>query len=117
LIENDEVIIHVSKLSERSRDSPKITAFFSNGIQDELDLVPYGRIQRNLGNCNYLGRLHNDNESSVAVTGCLRKPGDIMELTILSQNSANKMFTVDFDGNTKTINFSQFRDQGKFRID
>ena len=126
MIENDEVRIQVNESSRWSLDSPKIKVFFPNGIQDDLDIVPYSPdiepgIQRRTaliaGNCNYLGRLHNDNMSSVAVTGCLEKRGDIAEVTILSQNSANTMFTVDFDGNTKAIKGRQFRDKGELMID
>ena len=53
--------------------------------------------------CSYIGRLLNSPSSSVAATGCLNKPGDVMELTIISKNNINKMFTVDFDGNTEVI--------------
>ena len=115
LIETNEVRIKVNQASGRLLSSPKITVSFSNGIRDYLDLEPHGQIARELGKCNYLGRLHNDSESSVAITGCLRKPGDIMEVTILSKNNINKMFVVDFEGNTKTIK-GRFRDKGKSEI-
>ena len=85
---------------------------FSNGIRDYLDVERYSMIERDLTKCNYVGRLRNDSMSSVAITGCLRKPGDIMEMTILSKNNVNKVFIVDFDGRTRTIN-PKFRDKGK----
>ena len=45
----------------------------------------------------------NDVASSAAVTGCLNKPGDIMEVTLISRNNINKMFKVDFDGNVEVL--------------
>ena len=108
--------IEVKKASGRLLGSPEITVSFSNGIRDYLDLEPYGRgLGREIGKCNYLGRLHNYSRSSVAITGCMRKPGDIMEITILSKNNVNKMFVVDFDGNTKTIQ-GIFKDKGRLEI-
>ena len=53
--------------------------------------------------CNYLGHLRNDAASSVAVTGCLNNPGDIMEVTLISKNNINKMFKVDFNGNAEIL--------------
>ena len=76
---------------------------FQNGVQDELELTQH-KFQgiSNVG-CNYLGRLRNDAASSVAVTGCLNKPDDIMEVTLISKNNINKMFKVDFNGNAEIL--------------
>ena len=76
---------------------------FQNGVQDELELTQHKfQGSSNVG-CNYLGRLRNDVASSVAVTGCLNKPGDIMEVTLISKNNINKMFKVDFNGNAEIL--------------
>ena len=91
--------------SSRSLNQPpSVQVTFSNGVQDELELTeykPYGS-SSNAG-CNFLGRLRNDVASSAAVTGCLNKPGDIMEVTLISKNNINKLFTVDFDGNVEVL--------------
>ena len=85
--------------SSRSMDvPPSITVSFTNGVQDDLELTHYKMHEDSTGGCNYLGRLKNYRYSSVAVTGCLDKPGDLMEITLLSDHSVNKMFTVDFFG-------------------
>ena len=55
------------------------------------------------GSCNYIGKLRKNPFSSAAVTGCLNDPGDIMEVTLISKQSINKMFTVDFFGNTEVV--------------
>ena len=88
----------------RSIDSPpSINVVFPNGLQDNIDLMHYGRTKTTTGGCNYLGRLRTDNLSSVAVTGCLKKQGDEIEVTLLSELSKNTMFSVDFFGNTSII--------------
>jgi len=91
--------------SSRSLNQPpSVQVTFSNGVQDELELTeykPYGS-SSNAG-CNFLGRLRNDVASSAAVTGCLNKPGDIMEVTLISKNNINKLFKVDFDGNAEVL--------------
>ena len=76
---------------------------FPNGVQDELELSQYKFQEASQDGCNYLGRLRNDVASSVAVTGCLYNPGDVMEITLISKNNVNKMFAVDFYGNAEII--------------
>ena len=76
---------------------------FPNGVEDELDLMHYKMRKYSKEGCNYLGRLRNDHYSSVAVTGCVTKPGDKMEVTLLSQHNINPMMIVDFYGNAETI--------------
>ena len=76
---------------------------FPNGVQDELKLRQYKFPGASDAGCNYLGRLRNDDTSSVAVTGCLEKAGDIMEITLLSKNNINKMYKVDFFGNAEIL--------------
>ena len=53
--------------------------------------------------CNYVGHLKNDSSSAAAVTGCLNDPEDVMDVTLISSNNINKMFTIDIDGNTKVV--------------
>ena len=91
-------------ISSRSiKDPPSVTVSFPNGVQDELELSQYKFQEASQDGCNYLGRLRNDVASSVAVTGCLYNPGDVMEITLISKNNVNKMFAVDFYGNTEII--------------
>jgi len=92
-------------------DPPSIQVTFSNGVQDEFVLTQYKLNELSTGGCNYLGRLRNDAQSSVAVTGCIDNPGDEMEVTLLSGNNINKMFLVDFNGNAEIIN-NPFEDGG-----
>merc|ERR1711997_61496 len=53
--------------------------------------------------CNFNGHLKSDN-STVAVTGCLNKPGDKMHITILSKhNTVSSMYELDHKGNAKPL--------------
>ena len=91
-------------MSSRSiKDPPSVTVMFPNGVQDELELSHYKFHEDSEDGCNYLGHLRSDAASSVAVTGCMYKPGDVMEITLISKNNVNKMFAVDFYGNAETI--------------
>merc|ERR1712110_83117 len=89
----------------RSIDSPpSIRVHFGNGLKDDLDLSHYKLNDAAAPGCNYHGHLHSDpSSSSVAVTGCINKPGDIVDVTLISKNNANQMFSVDFYGNAKVI--------------
>ena len=82
---------------------PSVQVRFENGVQDELELTQYKFDGKSEVGCNFLGRLRNDAASSVAVTGCLNKPDDIMEVTLISKNNINKMFKVDFYGNAEIL--------------
>ena len=97
-------MLHFEITSSRSIiDPPTVQVKFPNGVQDELELVPYKIHETSNNGCNYLGRLRNDADSSVAVTGCLFKPGDTTEITLISKNNINKMFSVDFYGIIKML--------------
>merc|ERR1719414_2216312 len=72
-------------------------------MQDALDLSHYRMHEQATVGCNYHGTLKNDPSAVVAVTGCLNKPGDKMEVTLISKNNINKMFEVDFDGSAEII--------------
>ena len=96
--------MHFEVLSSRSiKDPPSVTVRFPNGVKDELELSQYKFQEASEDGCNYLGHLRNDVASSVAVTGCLFNPGDVMEITLISKNNVNKMFAVDFQGNAEII--------------
>ena len=77
-----------------------------------LDLKHYKLNKESVAGCNYLGHLRNSPSSSVAVTGCLNKPGDKMDVTLISEHNINKMFSVDFFGNAEVIK-SAFEKGGK----
>ena len=91
-------------ISSRSiEEPPTIKVTFANGIQDDLELSHFKMNSISSARCSYTGQLRNDPSSTVAVTGCLDKAGDEMEVTMISNNNINKMFLVDFDGNVKVI--------------
>ena len=76
---------------------------FGDGFKDTLQLELFQlKMETPLG-CRYIGRLQNSPSSSVAVTGCLNKPEDKMEVTMISDHNIYKMFSVDFSGNTEVI--------------
>ena len=92
-------------------EPPTIQITFDSGLKDDLELNHYKLSDESKIGCNYIGRLRNDPTSSVAVTGCLNEPGDKMEVTIISNNSRNKMFEVDFNGYAQVIH-SPFQNGG-----
>ena len=103
---------HARKLG----DLPSIRATFSNGIEDNLMLEQCSFQRHHSGSdCMYVGKLQHDPSSRVAVTGCLNNPGDIMDITLLSKNSAHQMFTVDYFGNSNIIP-SPLNGKGKLSI-
>ena len=55
------------------------------------------------GGHKYIGYLKNTPSSSVAVTGHLASPSDRMEITLLSDHTADQMFEVDYFGRTEII--------------
>ena len=84
-------------------EAPTIEVTFTNGMKDELVLSHYKMNEEAAIGCNYLGHLRSNPSSSVCVTGCLNNPGDMMEVTMISKNNINKMFSVDFYGNAEMI--------------
>merc|ERR1719150_271122 len=53
--------------------------------------------------CSFIGHLEN-HPSSAAITGCLEKPGDTLEITLLSEHNPNdSMFRVDLEGNLEVL--------------
>ena len=72
---------------------PDMTVTFENGGTHEMILEPYTRSP-----CNFIGKIKNL-RSSVAVTGCMKSPGDVMHITLLSElNHNSPMYEVDYDG-------------------
>ena len=98
-------------MSENMNGPPKIKVFFANGHEDQIDLKQNKFNATSVLSCNYLGNLRYSPFSSVAVTGCLKKPEDKMEITLISNHTHGMMFTVDLDGNTQSL-FSPFAEAG-----
>ena len=91
-------------VSSRSiEEPPAIQVTFENGIKDDLELTHFRMNDESAVGCNYIGHLRSQPSSSVGVTGCLNKPGDRMDVTMISKHNKNKMFSVDFDGNAEVI--------------
>ena len=90
-------------MSENINDPPKINVIFANGEEDEIDLTHHRLHESFANSCNYLGNLRNSAFSSVAVTGCLNKPEDKMEITLISNRNQHRIFTVDMDGKTQSL--------------
>jgi hypothetical protein len=97
--------------SRSMEEAPTIEVTFANGVRDQLELKHYRMNDESVVGCNYIGHLKNSASSSVAVTGCLNKPGDRMEVTMISDHNINKMFAVDFNGNSEIIK-SPFEEGG-----
>ena len=107
-------MFHVTS-SRSVEEAPTIEVTFPNGVKDELVLSHYKMNDDAHIGCNYIGHLRSSPSSSVAVTGCLNKPGDRMEVTMISDNNINKMFSVDFYGTAKIIQ-NPFEGEGKTTV-
>ena len=82
---------------------------FENGITDSMVLEPYAE-----SSCNFIGQLAN-HPSTVAVTGCLKQPGDRMAITLLSDfNTKSHMYEMDYDGNVELVENPFKYQQGYF---
>merc|ERR1711899_100176 len=103
VLKSDEKLKFSVIASRSIEEPPTIDVTFANGMQDALDLSHFRMHEQATVGCNYHGTLKNDPSAVVAVTGCLNKPGDKMEVTLISKNNINKMFEVDFDGNAEII--------------
>ena len=111
-IEAENLVFQITA-SRSTEEPPSIRVMFENGVEDDIELVHYKMNEDSVAGCNYLGHLKTQpSTSSVAVTGCLNNPGDRMDVTIISENNINKMFSVDFDGHTEVIK-NPFEDGGK----
>ena len=92
---------------------PTIGVTFADGTKDILDLENLEKgTSGSFQTCRYLGKLRQDIQSSAAATGCLNKPGDKMEITLISNRTRDQLFSVDFDGNTEVLR-NPFEGSGK----
>ena len=90
--------------SRSIEEPPSIHVMFDNGVEDDLELTHYKLNDDSVIGCNYIGHLKGSPlSSSVAVTGCLDTAEDRMDVTIISQNNINKMFSVDLNGRADVI--------------
>ena len=97
------------------QEPPQINVTFADKTKDNLELTHHRMKSDSPIRCNYLGNLRHSRSSIVAVTGCLDKPGDKMEVTMYSNKKAKSMmYTVDYNGKTEPIK-GAFEDGG-FRI-
>ena len=85
---------------------PEIDIIFPDGHEDELVLekhFPNEEAQMENGDhCNYFGRLKNDPEACVAVTGCYGM--DDIEFTIMSEHAPKEnKFVLEKNGDLKVI--------------
>ena len=88
-------------------DPPQILVTFPNGHQDEFVLKHYFMGNSTIKRCSYIGHLLNSPSSSAAVTGCMKKPGDKIEITMITEHSGTELFIVDFYGNAEPIEIPQ----------
>ena len=93
------------------QEPPQINVTFPDKSKDNLELTHHRLNDESPIGCNYLGHLRGSRISIVAVTGCLDKPADKMEVTMFSQKAQNKMYTVDYNGKTEPIK-GAFEDGG-----
>ena len=112
----DQENLKLDITASRSTEEPQcIQVTFANGVKVHFVLAHYRMNEYSVVGCNFLGNLGSILSSSVAVTGCLNNPGDTMEVTLISKNNINKMFTVDFNGNAKIIK-NPFEDGGIIKL-
>ena len=91
-------------LSSRSvEEPPTMQVKFANGLEYDFDLTHYKMNEAYPIGCNYIGRLHGDPTSSVAVTGCLNKPDDRFQVTMISRHSKDKIFFINSFGNAEVV--------------
>ena len=72
---------------------PKINITFADKTNDVLELRHERGSDSSPRRCAYTGYLRKNPSSIVAVTGCLAKPGDKLEITILSEKGQYDIFT------------------------
>ena len=90
------------KISGYSRSNvPEMSVTFENGETHEMILEPYSESE---SQCNFIGSLKSEPGSSLAVTGCMEKPGDEMHITLLSAfNTLATTYTLDYDGRVTAV--------------
>jgi len=87
------------EISGYSRSNiPEMLVTFQNGDAHEMVLEPYSDSP-----CNFIGHLKTI-PSTLAVTGCMNKPGDTMHITLLSDiNTVSAMYELDFEGQVSAL--------------
>lgn len=93
---------------------PTIEVAFPNGHEDTMILQRYfandeERRSKKLS-CNYIGRLANDPEACVAVTGCHGQ--DTLEMTIMSKHASPSTMFILHKNETVEALQSTFRSEG-----
>ena len=112
LAENEKLAFQITT-SRSIEEPPAIHVRFDNGKEDDIELTHYKLNEDAAIGCNYIGYLKGSPlSSSVAATGCLESAEDTMDVTIISENNINKMFSVDLNGNATVIE-NPFEDGGK----
>ena len=108
-----------SGLIDPRLDIPQIEVTFTNGVKQKMilrhyDAIPNSDLIDQFRICNYLGHLEGDeNDSTVAVTGCLfgDNPDEKVHITLFSQHSPlHKTFSIDRIGNVKHIEIKSDED-------
>lgn len=103
LTENEKLTFQITT-SRSIEEPPAIHVRFDNGEEDDIELTHYKLNEDAAIGCNYIGHLKGSPvSSSVAATGCLESAEDRMDVTIISENNVNKMFSVDLNGNAEVI--------------
>ena len=84
-------------LSKTIEEPPSIQVTFANGRKDTFELKHYKLNEHTASGCNYIGKLRKEPNSVVAVTGCIKRDGDRIEISMISEHNTNKnhMFRVD----------------------
>ena len=87
------------KISGYSRSNiPEMAVTFENGQTHEMILEPYSNSA-----CNFIGELKYIH-GTVAVTGCLNKPGDKMHITVLSDlNTQSSIYELNYNGHVTAL--------------
>ena len=83
--------------SKAIEEPPLIQVTFINGRKDTFELEHYKLNEQYPSGCNYIGKLRKEPNSVVAVTGCINRDGDRIEISMISEHNTNKnhMFRVD----------------------
>ena len=91
LAENQVPQFALLKARSSNDQIPQISVRFPNGKWDKLVLNRYytsneRSIFKDIENCRFIGRLSEETEACVAMTGCPASADEAVEITILSEN-------------------------------
>ena len=76
--------------SKAIEEPPLIQVTFVNGRKDTFELKHYKLNEQYPSGCNYIGKLRKEPNSVVAVTGCVNRDGDKIEISMISEHNTNK---------------------------